>query len=177
MNFCIMTPLQLAQKEWERKTQPHPKRHPVDKAGRVHIHDFLKYGQAIAFLNFDVEYIERTKLEKLPGVGRGAAIPLVEFLKSIADKYHLDLYGHAKTYTPYPPISKGPVPSQEDLEAWYRKRDRAFHPSFPKAKSARWRARQMTQVIFRLACRCSRAIRAVRWWTRAATWWASSRPS
>ena len=31
--------------------------------------------------------------------------------------------------------------------------------------------------ISRSACRCSRAIRAGRWWTSGATWWAWCRPS
>jgi hypothetical protein len=119
----MKTPLQLAQDEWEGKTQPNPKSHPVDLAGKVvHIHDFRKYGQAIALLNFDSEYIEITKLEKIPGAGRGAAIPLVEFLKAIADKYSLRLYGHATIYIPDPPIPEGPFPTQEELEIWYLNR-------------------------------------------------------
>jgi len=52
-----------------------------------------------------------------------------------------------------------------------------FAPKLAKGKSRRWRARRMTRAISRSACRCSRAIRAGRWWTRTGMWWASWQPS
>ena len=50
-------------------------------------------------------------------------------------------------------------------------------PSWPGARSLRCPACRMMRAIFRSACRCSRAIRAARWWTSTATWWAWCRPS
>src|SRR5471032_2412838 len=44
------------------------------------------------------------------------------------------------------------------------RRCRDFHPSWPRGKSRRCRARGMTRAIFKSACRCSRAIRVGRWW-------------
>ena len=49
------------------------------------------------------------------------------------------------------------------------RRCKDFHPSWPKEKSRRCPARLMTHAIFRSACRCSRAIRAGRWWMSGAT--------
>ena len=42
-------------------------------------------------------------------------------------------------------------------------------PSWPRGKSRRCPARGMTRGIFKSACRCSRAIRAGRWWMSGAT--------
>jgi hypothetical protein len=52
-----------------------------------------------------------------------------------------------------------------------------FAPKLTKGEIAASPASKMTRAIFRSACRCSRAIRAARWWTSAATWWAWCRPS
>jgi hypothetical protein len=51
------------------------------------------------------------------------------------------------------------------------------NPSWPKEKLRRCPARVMTRAISRSACRCSRAIRAARWWMNGATSSASCRPS
>ena len=52
-----------------------------------------------------------------------------------------------------------------------------FHRSWPREKSRHCRAARMTRVISRSVCRCSRAIRAARWWMNGATSSASCRPS
>jgi hypothetical protein len=121
-----MTPLQQAQQEWEAVTTPHPKQHFYENGKKqVGKHQFRKFGQAIALLNW-CENIEMTKLEKLPSGGRGATIPIVEFLKTLADNYHIRIFGHVKPYTPDPPWSDDEyIPTQEELEAWYKKR--GFH--------------------------------------------------
>ena len=118
-----MTPLQLAQKEWEDNTTCHPKKHQISKFRLVfHTHEFRQFEQAIALLNWSGDCIEITKLEKLPGQRRGAAIPLVKFLKTLADKYNVRIFGHVKPYTPDPPWPDDEhVPTQEELEAWYKK--------------------------------------------------------
>jgi hypothetical protein len=121
LNFQV-TPLQLAQKEWECETTPHPKQHFYENGKKQKgLHEFRKCCQAIALINWNGDEIEITKLEKLPGAGQGAAIPLVNFLKALADKHHIRLWGQAKTYTPDPPRPEGPFPTQEQLEAWYKR--------------------------------------------------------
>ena len=45
---------------------------------------------------------------------------------------------------------------------------RGSRPSWLKTKSRRCPARRMTRAIFKSACRCSRAIRAGRWWMSGA---------
>jgi hypothetical protein len=118
-----MIPLQQAQQEWEVETTSHPKDHFYENGKKQEGTDqFRKRGQAIALINWDGEYIEIKKLEKLPGGGRGAAIPLVNFLKALADKYHIRLSGQAKPYTPDPPLPDDPIiTEQEKLEDWYKK--------------------------------------------------------
>lgn len=115
-------PLQQAQQDWENKTIPHPKQH-FNKNGKKQegLQDFRKYEQAIALINWEGEYIEITKMEKLPEAGRGAAIPLVNFLKTLADKYQLRIRGLVNPYIPDPPRPDEPPITQEQLEAWYEK--------------------------------------------------------
>jgi hypothetical protein len=122
VNKNEMTPLQRAREEWEANTTSHPKKHSISKfRPAFHIHEFRKFGQAIAWLKWDGDYIEITKFEKLPGAGRQAGTPLVEFLKSVADKYQIRLFGNATIYQPDPPIPEGPLLSQDQLEIWYKK--------------------------------------------------------
>jgi hypothetical protein len=122
VNNNEMTPLQCAREEWEANTTPCPKKHSLSKFRTTfHIHEFRKFGQAIAWLKWNDDYIEITKLEKLPGAGRRAGTPLIEFLKSIADKHHIRLFGNATIYQPDPPRPEAPLLPQEQLEAWYKK--------------------------------------------------------
>lgn len=119
-----MNPVQLVRQEWMTNTTRHPKQHRISEFRPVfHTHEFRQHGQAIAWLNWTDDYIDIAKLEKLPGAGRGAAIPLVEFLKTLSDKYHIRLSCQVNPYTPDPPWSDDErKPSQEELEGWYRKR-------------------------------------------------------
>ncbi|MEI6073991.1 MAG: hypothetical protein WCS94_00360 [Verrucomicrobiota bacterium] len=130
-----MTPLQQAENEWETNTVLYPKEHQISKFRReFRTHDFRRFEQAIALISWTGEYIEIQKLEKLPEGGRGAAYPLVNFLKALADKYHVRLSGQAKPYKPDPPWPDDhPIPSKEELEAWYIRR--GFH-LFSQEKSA-----------------------------------------
>jgi hypothetical protein len=119
-----MNPVQLARQEWETSTLPHPKNHRISQFRMVfHTHEFRQFGRAIAWLDWADDSIEIKKLEKLPDAGRGAAIPLVTFLETLADKYHIHLWCQAKPYTPDPPWPEDErIPSQEELEEWYMKR-------------------------------------------------------
>src|ERR1700733_1278742 len=118
-----MTSLQQAQQEWEVIATLHPKQHFYENGKKQEgEQQFRKFEQAIVLLNW-CEYIEITKLERLPDGGRGAAIPLVEFLKKLANKYHVRISGHVKPYKPDSPSLKGEhIPTQKELEVWYRKR-------------------------------------------------------
>lgn len=80
-----------------------------------------KLGEAIAWLEWDGKYIVIKKFEKLPCAGKGAGTPLIEFLKSLADKYQVRISGNPMCYDPDPPIPCGPLLTQDQLEAWYEK--------------------------------------------------------
>jgi hypothetical protein len=112
-----MTPLQLAQEEWEQNTTPHAKLHRVGKQ-TVHEHEFRKYGQAIAWLKWDGDCIEIAKFETLQP-SQGNASKLIEFLKNLSNKYKVRIFGHATAYLPDPPIPKGELISQKELEEFY----------------------------------------------------------
>jgi hypothetical protein len=114
-----MNQLQLARIEWESNSTSHAKLHPLGR-GVIHKHEFRKYGQAIAWLNWDGNCMEIAKFETL-SPGHGAAAKLVEFLKSLADKYGVTLYGHATVYSPDDPIPQGQLLSQKELEDFYRR--------------------------------------------------------
>jgi len=126
-----MTPIQQAQHEWEANTTPYPKNHLVLPVVRnnpiVHKDNFRKYGQAIAWLEWDGKYIEMKKFEKLPCAAKGAGTPLIEFLKSLADKYHVRILGNPLRYDPDPPVPCGPLLSQAQLEGWYEKQGFRIH--------------------------------------------------
>jgi hypothetical protein len=112
-----MTPIQLAKKEWEENSTPHAKNNFIGK--RNYTQEFRKYGEAIAWLDFDGEYIVMKKIEKLSCEGRGAGTALIEFLKSLADKYQVRLFANIAAYELEPPIVNCPTLSQDQLEAWY----------------------------------------------------------
>jgi len=114
-----MTPPQLAIKEWEDKTTPQHKERIVGNKSRIQ--EFRKYGEAIAWLELDGKHIVIKKIEKLSYEGRGAGTALIEFLKSLADKYQVRLFGSVAAYDLEPPIPNCPTLSQSQLEAWYQK--------------------------------------------------------
>jgi len=121
-----MTPLQRAREEWEANTTPHPKKHPLSEFRPVfHTQEFRQFGQAIAWLEWDGKYIEIKKIEKLPCAGKGAGTPLVEFLKLLAEKYQVRIFGKPIRYDPDPPVPCGPLLTQNQLGNWYEKH--GFH--------------------------------------------------
>jgi hypothetical protein len=113
-----MKPLELAWQEWERQTTPYPKVHYIGKT--LTIDEFRRYGDGIAWLEQHRDYIVITKIEALQ-TGQKAAKRLVEFLKSLADKYSVRLFGNAGVYPPDPPVPVGTLLTQQQLEDWYRK--------------------------------------------------------
>jgi hypothetical protein len=115
---AALTPLQRARQEWEQVTTPCTKMHYIGK--NPYRDEFRQYGQAIAWLEWDDEFIQITKIEALQP-GRGAATKLIGFLKTLADKYQVRLFGNAVVYRPDPPIPEGNLLSQAELEGWYKK--------------------------------------------------------
>jgi hypothetical protein len=119
---CKMTPIQYARQEWEANTTPHPKQHRVSKMRMAfHTHEFRQFGQAIALLNWAGDRIEITKVETLQP-GGGSPSRLIEFLKTLADKYQVTLWGHARIYEPDAPIPRGHLLKKDELENFYKKR-------------------------------------------------------
>jgi hypothetical protein len=112
-----VTPLEIARQEWEQHTTACPKVHYIGK--KPFTHEFRQYGQAIAWLQWESGFIEITKIEALQ-TGQGAATRLMHFLKSLADKYHVRLFGNAVVYPPDPSVPVGTLLSQQQLEKWYR---------------------------------------------------------
>jgi hypothetical protein len=98
-----MTPLQRARDEWEANTTPHPKIHRIISEYRAE------------------DRIVITKFETLQPGGSGAT-RLIEFLKTLADKYQIPLWGHARKYDPDPPTPKGHLLTKDELDIFYKKR-------------------------------------------------------
>jgi hypothetical protein len=46
---------------------------------------------------------------------------LIRFLKLLADKYQIPLWGHARPYEPDPPHPAGRLLTKEELDNFYRK--------------------------------------------------------
>jgi hypothetical protein len=119
-----MTPLQQAEIDWKKATTSHPKRYRISEFREEYrTHEFRSFQQAIALLNWPEDCIQIEKVEKLPDTGGGAAIPLIDFLKLLSDKYDIRLSCRVKPYTPDPPWSDGErVPSLQKLKTWYENR-------------------------------------------------------
>jgi len=122
VNKNEMTPLQRAQEEWEANTTPHPKKHLLSKFRTAfHIHEFRQFGEAIALLDWAKDCIVITKLETLQPGGCGPS-RLIEFLKALADKYQVSLWGNARIYEPDPLVPEGHLLTKDQLENFYKKR-------------------------------------------------------
>lgn len=119
-----MTPLKQAQQEWEANTTPYPKIHHVRPIVRnnpiTFPESFQQFDKAIALLNWDSDCIELVKLETLQP-RQGGSSRLVCFLKRLADKYQLTIWGHARPYKPDPPFPAGGIITKDQLDNFYRK--------------------------------------------------------
>lgn len=111
-----MTSLELAWKEWQEHTTPYPKDQIIGR--HVFVDEFRRYGQALAWLKPGPDYILISKIEALQ-TRRGEAKRLLEFLKSLSDRYKIRLFARALAYIPDPPLPSGPLLSQRQLEDWY----------------------------------------------------------
>ena len=119
-----MTPLKQAQQEWEANTTPHPKTHHVRPVVRNNpipfSEDFRQFDKAIALLNWNSDCIEIAKLETLQP-RQGGSSRLIVFLKKLADKYQVIIWGHARPYEPDPPCPADGLLTKDQLDNFYRK--------------------------------------------------------
>lgn len=108
-----------AQAEWEAATVPHPLSHR-QSYGEFVQEPFRKYGDAIAWLEW-TRFCEIKKLETLKARS-GAATLLVVFLKALADKHRVHLFGQPIPYAPTCSLAAVAPLSQNELYAWYSRR-------------------------------------------------------
>ena len=114
----LLSSLSVARAEWEAATIPHPlncKR----SDGEIIEEPFRRYGDAIAWLEWD-HYCQITKIETLRPMS-GAPTSLLIFLKGIADRCRIHLYGFPVPYPPTCPLASSSPLSQEQLITWYSK--------------------------------------------------------
>lgn len=83
--------------------------------------DFRRFKNAIAWLQWNEDCIEIKKLETLHPHG-GGPTRLIKFLIALADEFRIPLWGHAKLYELDTAFSKEDLLTQEQLEAFYKKR-------------------------------------------------------
>ena len=117
-------------------TTPCTKTHYIGKT--PHRDEFRQYGQAIAWLEWEDDHILISKIEAVLQAGQGAAKQLIEFLKSLADKYHVRLFGLAKVYPPDPPVPAGDLLNQAQLEDWWVRRGLQLRRIHGTDKSEIW---------------------------------------
>jgi len=117
--------IRRAQGEWEATTTPHPLEVYLGK--KVHRQDFRRFGRAIAWLDWDGENgrCDVRFMQSLES-GAGHAKSLVEFLKSLAIKHSIRLFGNVHACMPHAPVS-GRLLDQKELEAWYERRGFRLH--------------------------------------------------
>jgi len=114
--------LDQARKEWEDNTESAPKKvtQGTYKKWTV-VQPFRRFGEALAWLDWNDDIIEIKKLETLnPGIG--GPTKLLKFLQSIADKHGLRISAWIVAYSPDQPALEGKLRTQKGLEEWYRRR-------------------------------------------------------
>jgi hypothetical protein len=115
---CPLTSLSAAQAEWEAATTPYPLPHK-QSYGKIIDEPFRRYGDAIAWLEWQ-DNCTITKIETLKP-RTSAATSLLSFLKTLATKHGIHIYGSPVIYEPTCPLAAVLPLSQEELEAWYSK--------------------------------------------------------
>lgn len=114
-----MSSISSARAEWEAATTPYPLPHK-QSYGEIVEEPFRRFGDAIAWLDWD-DYCVITKIETLRPKS-GATTALLSFLKSLATKHGVRLYGNPVVYEPTCPQAAASPLSQDELNAWYSKR-------------------------------------------------------
>jgi hypothetical protein len=113
-----MSSLLAARAEWEAATIPHPLPHK-QSCGEIVEEPFRRYRDAIAWLDWD-DYCIVTKIETLRPRS-GATGSLLSFLKTLAIKHGIRIYGNPVVYPPTCSQAAALPLSQEELNAWYSK--------------------------------------------------------
>ena len=106
-----------ARVEWEQKTQK--KYCSRFNKRREIIDEFRQYGDAKAILVWG-EDCTISKIETLKA-NSGAGANLLVFLKYLADKYKINLFGNATSYMPCNSLFEKELLCQNQLENWYLK--------------------------------------------------------
>lgn len=114
---------ELARAEWEASTESRPR---VQRQGkRELIDEFRQYGNALAVLKWG-DFCTISKIESLRP-GTGAATRLIEFIKSLAQKYQITLFGNATAYLPDNATTLDNFLTQDLLEGWYKRHGFQLH--------------------------------------------------
>jgi hypothetical protein len=118
-----------ARKEWEDNTESAPKTVTRGKyKKRTDVHPFRRFGEALAWLDWNDDIIEIKKLETL-NPENGGPTKLLKFLQSIADKHGLQIFAGINAYLPDRPAPEGKLPTQKELEKWYGRRGFQIKPN------------------------------------------------
>lgn len=119
-----MNSLEAAHAEWEAATIPYPLLHK-QSYGKIVEEPFRRYGDAIAWLEWEAHeegsVCEFKKFETLKRK-TGAATSLLNFLKTLAVKHQVHIYGNPTPYPPTCPMAAESPLSEEELKTWYSKR-------------------------------------------------------
>lgn len=108
----------LARLEWEKETYSYPKIRQSAR-GRIAEDPFRRYGDAIAWLEWDV-HCTIVKIETIfPKNGHGTA--LLTFLKVLADKHGVLITGNPIAFKPAFSETGDRFLEQDQLEEWYSK--------------------------------------------------------
>jgi hypothetical protein len=123
LNRCTMSPIQRARQKWEKETTEFPKMHlvrPVVQNNLIYFkQDFRRFGNAIAWLQWNEDCVEIKKFETLHPHG-GGPTRLIDFLKALANEFQVPLWGHARVYELDTAFSKEHLLKQAQLEAFYK---------------------------------------------------------
>jgi hypothetical protein len=114
-----MSSISAARAEWEAATIPCPLSREQSH-GEIVEEPFRRYGDAIAWLDWE-DYCTIVKIETLRPRS-GAATSLLSFLKSVATRHGIRIYGNPVVYEPTCPQAAASPLSQKELAAWYSKR-------------------------------------------------------
>ena len=113
-----MTPLSVARTEWEAGTTSYPLPHK-QSYGEIIEEPYRRYGNAIAWLEWS-DHCEIRKFQTLTPKS-GEATLLLTFLKALATKHGIRIFGNPVVYEPTYPLPSETLLTQEQLMSWYRK--------------------------------------------------------